>query len=489
MKIGVPLVLQQDLASAYSVSPSLVATESNASQLGSQDVLRTKIESRQGKIHIEATLFDLASQKNTATNHVQADSLADLLSAVNTLAKRIDEHASDFSTKNVEVIKDFASAAQNSNPQQKVDLLQKTVATDHSFGLGYLLLVEMLSSVGPQATKPVIDQAQANRNSFTPIDQARWILIMSRVSREPLGKQSLAAESVLKVAPNDLDALALVGGIKFLSGDGSGGDQAMSRAIALSPNNANLQGQYAQGLLESKRFKDAENILAKIQNSPAVLSQLASCILLQGDVVRAGTVAEQFLKSVNNAELQTVLRGSWLEVTGQRQKALDLLETTKFTNLSVKAIALGEAAIFRFRAKDVEGAKKASALALAADNRPGSFSSVVNLLINANLPAPEWRKQVEAAGLSPQVKEPVIGYGLFLNGHFDDAAQAWRQILDHSNGTDLRARAMLASSLDKAGKAGEAQKLKVLPFALEFGDLYGAISFDEMRRLTGLPGK
>ena len=48
---------------------------------------------------------------------------------------------------------------------------------------------------------------------------------------------------------------------------------------------------------------------------------------------------------------------------------------------------------------------------------------------------------------------------------------------------------MLASSLDKAGKSDEAQKAKVLPFAMEFGDLYGTISFEEMRRLTGLPGK
>ncbi len=489
MKIGVPLVLQQDLTSAYSISPSLVGAESNASQLGSQDVLRTKIESRQGKIHIEATLFNLASQKNTATNQVEADSPADLISSVNVLAKRIDEHASDFSTRNVEVVKEFAGAAQSSNPQQKIDFLQKAVAADHSFGLGYLLLVEMLSSAGPPATKPVIDQALANRRSFIPIDQARFDLILSRLARDPLSKQSAAAQAVLKVAPNDLDALALVGSIKFLTGDASGGEQAMLRVIALSPNNPNFQSQYAQGLIESRRFKDAENILAKTQRNPAVLSALTSCILLEGDAARANAVAEQFIKSVNNPELQTVLRSSWLEVTGQRPKAIELLETSKFTNASVKAVALSEAAIYRFRSKDVEGAKKSSAAALEADNRPGSFATVVNLIVNSNLPPQAWRKQVDAAGLNPQVKEPAIGYGLFLNGHFDEAAQEWRQILDHSNGTDLRARAMLASSLDKAGKSDEAQKAKVLPFAMEFGDLYGAISFEEMRRLTGLQGK
>ena len=159
----------------------------------------------------------------------------------------------------------------------------------------------------------------------------------------------------------------------------------MSRVIALSPNNPTLQSQYAQGLIESRRFKDAENILAKIQRNPTVLSALTSCILLEGDAARASTVAEQFIKSVNNPELQTVLRGSWLEVTGQRPKAIELLETSKFTNASVKAVALSEAAIYRFRSKDVEGAKKSSALALQADNRPGSFATVVNLIVNSNL--------------------------------------------------------------------------------------------------------
>ena len=272
MKIGIPLVLQQDLTSAYSVAPSLVATESNASQLGSQNVLRTKIESRQGKIHIEATVFNLTTQKNTSTNQVEADSTANLVPTINALAKRIDEHAAGFSSNNMEVIKDFSSAAQASSPQEKVNFLQKCVSTDHSFGLGYLLLVEMLSQAGPGASKPIIDQAQANRNSFTPIDQARFNLLLTRLGRDPLPKQSAAADAVLKLAPNDLDSLALQASIKFLNGDGAAGDQEMTRVLALSPNNSNLQMQYAKGLIESKRFKDAENILAKIQNSPAALA-------------------------------------------------------------------------------------------------------------------------------------------------------------------------------------------------------------------------
>ena len=158
----------------------------------------------------------VATQKNTATNQVDADSPADLISSVNALAKLIDEHASDFSTRNVEVVKDFAGAAQSTNPSRRSIFWKDRRPADHSFGLGYLLLVEMLYSAGPQTAKPVIDQALANRSSFIPSTGPAWIML-SRLERDPLSKQSAAAEAVLKVAPNDLDALALLGSIRFQS--------------------------------------------------------------------------------------------------------------------------------------------------------------------------------------------------------------------------------------------------------------------------------
>ena len=55
--------------------------------------------------------------------------------------------------------------------------------------------------------------------------------------------------------------------------------------------------------------------------------------------------------------------------------------------------------------------------------------------------------------------------------------------LRQSGGTDLRSRAMLAASLDRAGQRRASSGLPVLPFLPDFNDPYTAIAFNEMRRL------
>ncbi|MGA8030162.1 MAG: hypothetical protein WB992_23700, partial [Bryobacteraceae bacterium] len=81
------------------------------------------------------------------------------------------------------------------------------------------------------------------------------------------------------------------------------------------------------------------------------------------------------------------------------------------------------------------------------------------------------------------VGEAPPGYSLFLNGHYSEAAEVWRTVVHRSGGTDLPGRAMLAASLDRAGKTDEARKILVEPFIPPLGDLYAAIAFNEMRRM------
>jgi cytochrome c-type biogenesis protein CcmH/NrfG len=84
------------------------------------------------------------------------------------------------------------------------------------------------------------------------------------------------------------------------------------------------------------------------------------------------------------------------------------------------------------------------------------------------------------AGISSPLAE---GYACFLAGRFDQAVAFWRRVLEQSGGTDLRSRAMLAASLDRAGKAKASPGLPLLPFLPDFNDPYSPIAFNEMRRL------
>jgi Flp pilus assembly protein TadD len=286
---------------------------------------------------------------------------------------------------------------------------------------------------------------------------------------------------VLTVAPNDLDSLAVLGNNRFLLGDVRGGEEALNHALQLSPANENLENQLAMALLGAKRYADARKILARLEKNPASLPELASCLYLQGDTAGANAVVERFATTVSNADLRPVIRATWQAAVGDRPKAITAMENAQFTNKNIEALALSEAAVWRLMDKDFAGAQKTAARANAT---PSSFSTIATLLAESNASAGEWRKTVDAVpGANEQTKRPLLAYGFFLGGHYAEAAQVWQEVVNASGGTDARANVMLASALDREGKTAEARKIQIRPFVLELSDLYGAISFTEMRRM------
>ena len=185
MKLGVPVVLQQDLLPTRFTAPLLAGSETNLGETGAQDILRTKIDDHQGKLHIEASIVDVATQKTTSTEEEEASSAAALIPALDKLAKRIDSDAENFSTNNTEALKSLAGAAEQRDPQKRRELLESAVTTDPNFGLGYFLLLEMTARMGPNVYKQILDQAQTHHGGFTPYDRARLNLIALQLARAP----------------------------------------------------------------------------------------------------------------------------------------------------------------------------------------------------------------------------------------------------------------------------------------------------------------
>jgi len=56
MKVGVPLVLRQDLMSAEFTAPAMINDEATAAQMGAQDILRLKIEAPRMRKQVQRPL-------------------------------------------------------------------------------------------------------------------------------------------------------------------------------------------------------------------------------------------------------------------------------------------------------------------------------------------------------------------------------------------------------------------------------------------------
>jgi Flp pilus assembly protein TadD len=410
-----------------------------------------------------------------------------LIPAVDKLAKQLDSGAGEFSSKNSEALKLLINAGQEQDQQKRFDLLKKAIDTDQNFGMAYFVALEMVARLGPANYQTLLSQAKNHSASFPPYDRARFQLLDVQLERAPMAQRTAAAEGLLKLAPNDIDALTMISGIRFLNGDANGGTEALNKAIQLNPQNANLKAQLAEGLVQSRRFAEAEQVLAKFDKNPAALAELATTILLEGDVKRATDTAEKFIATVPNPDYQAILRATWIELSGDRTKALALAEGTKFTVPQIRGMALSEATVWRLMNKDFVGARKTADLAVQSDNHPTAITVVSSLLVSGDQTPEEWRKKVEGSPINPAMKQPILAYGFFLNGHYNEAVAEWRKAYEASEGTDLRVRTMLAASLDRAGNTAQAQKIKVQPFLIrDFADVYGAVAFSEMRKLTGL---
>lgn len=478
MSEAIPLVLGQDLATSAHVTAAFAKDESGAYQLRAIEVLRTTIESRQGRTTINATITDLSTQRNRNVFSIEGGS-ADMLRELNTLAKRIDANASEFSTRSVRALQVFTLAAESPDTRVRAKLLESATGIDPAFGLAYVAAAETSASNAAQ----ILAMGASHRNSFTPFDRARFDALMSRVSRAPLPAQADREAAVLRIAPNDVDALTTLGSVRFLLGDAAAGERSFNRALTLNPGNENIQRRLAEGLFETRRFAEAEKIFARLPAIPPILSELAFCSLLEGDLARANAAAAGFLSSVANPDFNALFHASWLAVSGERQKAIEYLQNVKIGDANLRVIAWSEVAVWQAMASDFANARKSAALAAEQAKQPTPFAIAARLIASCDQPPDQWKEQVNRATPEGQDRQLVAGYGLFLGAHYADAVEIWRKALEQSGGADLRARAMLAASLDHAGRSAEAQKLGVEPFTPDLGDLYAAVSFSQMRRL------
>ncbi len=484
LKAAVPIAIQYDLRTAKGFVAGVAPDEASAIQGGVTRLLRTSIESRQGGLHLESTIVDSATQKVIRVVSSDATSASVVLPAVNALAKKIDPAAVDFSTGITPAWQALATAETNNNPQQRAQFFEQATSRDPNFGFAWVSLVEMIAPSRQMDFKKTIDDAKAHRSAFTPLDRARFDLVMNRLAGAAPADQIKTAQAALALAPNDLEAMTTLGNYQILQGDSAAGEQSLRHAAALNPSNLGLRFQLARGLMELRKFKDAETILATIDKAPAVYPELATVVLLQGDKTRAATIMEKFIHGLPNEELKSFIRAAWIVDSGDRQKGIDQVLGTQLKDANLQSLALAQASLWQMMGGDFAAAQRTIAIiSKTPAAQPSPLPVLLGLLADKTTPAADWNSKVQAIGIPESMKKPILAYGFFLRGNYEDAVKAWQQVSDAVHGEDLHARAMLASSLDHAGKKAEAQRISVLPFSPEFTDLYSAISFAEMRRM------
>jgi tetratricopeptide (TPR) repeat protein len=485
---AVQLVMLTDLASSRKFVPIVANDTSGTFAARSNAVLRTTITQRSGQLHADATITENSTQKTREFLSADVPASSGVLALLNQLATRLDSQALPFSTRNNRALQQYVIAAESPKLQDRVDALTSAIRIDASFGLAYISLADTEAQASPQNVAALLQAARRHEAEFTPFDRARMNAVLARYSHATLQQQQAAYRAVVQIAPNDSDALVQLGSLSFLMGDADAGTRELQRALELNPGNAAVQRTLAEGLLQAKRFQAAERILVGMDSNVAVLPELAVCVLLEGDVARANAIAERLFASVQNNDFKTLFRAVWSKLSGQPQKAVDLLTTTHFEQPAAQSIAFAELSVWQMMAGDFAGARRLAAQAQQLDPRPGSYGSLAALLSTGDAAADAFEQKVATSSFAanPRAKGYALGYGLFLGHHYAEAQRIWAAILQESGATDLRARVMFAACLIQQGKPDQARQVNAQPFVPDFGDLYATVSFLEMNRDLGI---
>ena len=482
LKIAAPLIIEQDLESSPNVIAVPASDESAAYQTGAEETLRTTIESRSGAVRIQSQVTGLSSQRDRLV--LSSSSVANhVISELDAIAAKLDSHATLFPTQNEQALRAFTVGISSGSVQSRIQSLNQATVLDPSFGLAYVALLETQSGVAGADSGPIWARAESNENSFTPLDRARLKTLRSRLVQAPLPQQAESAAALVRLAPNDAEALSALGSTLFLLGKGVEGEQVMSRALTVSPGNRKLLGELASGLIQTKRFAQAEKILANLDENGIPSPGLASCILLENDKPRADAVFGRFLESVPNREAKIFLHASWMALTGQSTEAIQLLRQTSFADPRIAGLTTAQIVVWQLMANNFEAARTTAG---AVNGIPAPGNVITTLLGSGAKSAEDWRTKVAAlpsSVIDEEGKVKLLANGLFLFGFYSEAAQAWQRIELASGGANLPARTMLATSWKRAGDTAKARAVPLQPFLPDFGDLYSALSFNELRKL------
>jgi hypothetical protein len=392
-------VLQQDLATSASIVPSFAKDESGAYGQGASEVVRSTVEKRKGRLRVLAVVTDLSTQRNRQTIESEGPESEGLIARLDATSRHLDPHgASAFSTRSDKALQVFAAAAATSNGTERLNLLEQAVIIDPAFGLAHSALVEAMP------VRASSDTRLADR--FVPFDRARYMALLARINHAPIASQASSEAAVLRLAPNNVEALSALGWLSFLQGKPSEGERLMGKAIGLTSQNLSLQLQLAQGLVACRRFPQAIRLLDGLSAGiPSVLPVLAEAKLLSGDVGGANAAFSRFAGLVPpGTPARAFVEEQWKSMVDKR-------------------------------------------------------------LPNAG-----------TGGNTPL----AAGYQAFIEGRFPEAIRFWQGVVQQTAGTDLRARAMLAASLDGAGQP---QSVNVLPYLPDLSDPYASVAFNQMRRL------
>jgi tetratricopeptide (TPR) repeat protein len=515
---ALPVVLLQDLSTCKRLVPILVPDESYARQTSAQRVIRTSLDNRNGKLVLKATVTDLKTQKDVDEYNVESQRADSFIDVSNRLAKKLASDATPFSTKSDAALRDFVNAFTEKGHKQ-AEALNHAIGTDHNFGLAYLAFIQAVARQDPRFTQKLINDASSHRDQFTPLDAARYQLLIGRLSGAPPKQLAESASAVLAIAPRDMGAMMALAQLRLADNKTTEAISTLHDALDADPLNLQARQLLAAAFLNTKREDAAVHTLEELRalhpddqsalrslgelqfsigrfsdaaktfqqsNDPGAHIFVAICRLLDGDPAAAQAEFDKYAATRGDDPTLPLSKATWLAFTGNRAKAVATFTGSSYPSPSLKSLALTEAAVLDVVSHDQGTAAElaAEATKLAEEPYPKAYALLASLMAHAYDTPDQIAAALAASGLDPAAQSIASGYVYYVGAQYALALPAWQKELA-ANPTDVRAQILRSACLYHLKRLDEAMKdaPRLLMPALNGQDPFAAFVFGEMLKV------
>lgn len=483
LRPAVPVILQHDLITARHVLAVRAWGDSAAYEQSANEVIEATVERYSGRLFVHTVVRDLGTQQIRPIATASGPESAGVVSLIDQVAKRIDAAAAAFPSTSHDVLLSYIQALNAPTAQAQLTQLQGTVNRDPKFGPAQLSLIAIAAEHRLPQTAQILQAAAPYRTAFDTIDRLSFDATANRLLHVPIAIQTQAAAALAAAAPNNLEALSLLGTADFLQNDAAAGERALKKALALTGGSLAIRLQLATGYIETRQYGKAADLL-KSERDFVPVTTYAIAELLNGNKDQAARAMDAIYRARVTASYPFANLGhaEWIALSNGYQVAIDELERTTWAQPDDKAIALAQAAIWELalgnRPVAAETARRASAMA-GAKAKP--FAAAAAALCGAGSAANVQAQFGKANTLQSRV---LLAYGLFFYGDYPAAAKEWAALWKQSGDSDESTRAMLAASLSHLKQQSPAV---VQPFVpnLSGDDPFAAVAFNEMRKQIG----
>ena len=330
----------------------------------------------------------------------------DVLSAMNAAAKRLDPHASAFSTSSEEAIVAWGRGE-----------YERAVSIDPNFGAAWLSWIETLAARGATADATAVSQrALAQRGLKSDVQRARIEVAAATFSgdlaareqalshlaaldrNDPVVWNTLAEtesaqrdfnhaastyQIILAGDPKNAAAMNSLGYALAMAGDLEGARKAFEDYGRQPGQETNALDSFGEAYFANGRFADAEKLfLQAYRQNPAFLAgadlyKAALAHWLGGDLRGADAILKRYLDLHGDDHLRGWREASWLYTTGRPEQAIAALQA-----LPDKAVASRQLALWNAKVGD-----DVAALKKKYDNTPPAADGQVRTFYAAALAA------------------------------------------------------------------------------------------------------